>query len=46
MDQLNGIFVKPPWEGRKKVHINGPGHMNKMAVMVKTFKNSPEPEVL
>ena len=34
--------VEPPWEGGRKVCINGPGHMTKMApcpYMVKTFKN-------
>ena len=25
------FYVEPPWEGRTKVCINGPGHMNKMA---------------
>ena len=23
--------VEPPWEGGKKVYLNGPGHMAKMA---------------
>ena len=25
------FYVEPPWEGRTKVCINGPGHMTKMA---------------
>ena len=25
------FYVEPPWEGGKKVCINGPGHMTKMA---------------
>ena len=37
------FHVAPPWEGVKKVYINGPGHMTKVAAtpiyMVKTFKN-------
>ena len=37
------FYVEPPWEGGKKVYINGSGHMTKMAAMpiymVKTFKN-------
>ena len=34
--------MEPTWEVRKKVHINGTGHMIKMAAMLiygKTFKN-------
>ena len=28
------FYVEPgPWEGGKKVYINGPGHMTKMATM-------------
>ena len=27
------FYVEPPWEGRTKVYINGPGHMTKMAAM-------------
>ena len=27
------FHVEPPWEGRTKVYINGPGHMTKMAAM-------------
>ena len=27
------ILVKPPWEGERKVCINGPGHMTKVAAM-------------
>ena len=33
------FYVEPPWEGRKKVCINGPGHMTKMAVMPIYGKN-------
>ena len=45
------FYVEPPWEGRTKVCINGPGHMTKMAAMSIYGKNlkkssSPEPEVL
>ena len=43
--------VEPPWEGVKKIYINGPGHMTKMAATPIYGKNlkkssSPEPEVL
>ena len=35
--------MEHPWEGGKKVYINGQGHMTKMAAMAinrkKTFKN-------
>ena len=34
--------MEHPWEGGKKVYINGQGHMTKMASMAinrKTFKN-------
>ena len=31
--------VKPPWEGRTKVFINGHGHMTKMAAMPIYGKN-------
>ena len=27
------FHAEPPWEGGKKVYINGPGHMTKMAAM-------------
>ena len=27
------FYVEPPWEGGKKVYINGPGHITKMAAM-------------
>ena len=27
------FYVEPPWEGGKKVYINSPGHMTKMAAM-------------
>ena len=27
------FYVEPPWEGGRKVYINGPGHMTKMATM-------------
>ena len=30
--------MKPPWEGGKEVYMNDPGHMTKMAAMLKTFK--------
>ena len=44
------FYVVPPWEGGRKVYINGPGHMTKMAAMPIYGKNlqksSPEPEVL
>ena len=31
---MNAKFhVEPPWEGRTKVYINGPGHMTEMAAM-------------
>ena len=45
------FHVEPPWEGGKKVYINGPGHMTKKAAMPIFGKNllktsSPEPEVL
>ena len=44
------FYVEPPWEGRTKVYINGPGHMTKMAAMPIYGKNlkksSPEPDVL
>ena len=45
------FYVEPPWEGGKKVYINGPGHMTKMAAMPIYGKNlkkssSPEPDVL
>ena len=33
------FYVEPPWEGGTKVYINDPGHMTKMAAMLKTFKN-------
>ena len=29
-----------PWEGGKKLYKNGPGHMTKMAAMLK-YKDSP-----
>ena len=38
------FYLESPWEGGKKVYINGPGHMTKMAAthqyMVKTFKKT------
>ena len=45
------FYVEPPWEGGKKVYINGLGHMTKMAAMPIYIKNlkkitSPEPDVL
>ena len=40
--------MEPPWEGGKKVYINGLGHMTKMAAMPIYGKNlkksSPEQE--
>ena len=36
------FYMEPPWEGARKVYINGPGHMTKMAAMPiygKNFKN-------
>ena len=33
------FYVEPPWEGGKKVYINGPGHMTKMAAMPIYGKN-------
>ena len=36
------FYVESPWQGGKKVYINGPGHMTKMTAMPiyrKTFKN-------
>ena len=29
------FYVEPPWEGGTKVYINDPGHMTKMAAMLK-----------
>ena len=42
------FYVEPPWEGGMKVYINDPGHMMKMASMLKNSQNlkkpsSPEP---
>ena len=33
------FYMEPPWEGGKKVYINGPGHMTKMAAMPIYGKN-------
>ena len=33
------FYVKTPWQGGKKVYINGPGHMTKMATMPIYSKN-------
>ena len=33
------FYVEPPWEGGKKVCINGPGHMTKMAASPMYGKN-------
>ena len=33
------FYMEPPWEGRTKVCINGPGHMTKMAAMPIYGKN-------
>ena len=27
------FYVEPSWQGAKKVYINGPGHMTKIAAM-------------
>ena len=35
--------MKPPWEVVKKVFINGPGHMKKMAAMPIYGKNLQKP---
>ena len=43
------FYVEPPWEGGKKVCINGPGHMTKMAAMPiygKNLKKSSSPELV
>ena len=45
------LYVRPPWQEGKRVYINSPGHMTKMAAMPIYGKNlkkssSPEPEVL
>ena len=34
------FYVQPPWQGGKKVYINGPGHMTKMAATPIYGKNS------
>ena len=33
------FYVQPPWQGGKKVYINGPGHMTKMAATPINGKN-------
>ena len=33
------LHMEHPWEGGKKVCINGPGHMTKMAAMAINSKN-------
>ena len=33
------FYLEPPWQGGKKVYINGPGHMTKMAAMTIYGKN-------
>ena len=35
--------MEPPWEGRTKVSINGPGHMTKMAATPIYDKNLYSP---
>ena len=43
------FFVEPPWEGGRKVYINGPGHITKMAAMPiygKNLKKSSSPELV
>ena len=42
------FYVEPPWGGGTKFYINDPGHMTKMAAMLKNAQNlkkssSPEP---
>ena len=42
------FYVEHPWVGGMQVYINGPGHMTKMAAMLKNAQNlkkssSPEP---
>ena len=34
------FYVQPPWQGEKKVYINGPGHMTKM-VATPIYGNNP-----
>ena len=34
------LNVQPPWQGGKKVYINGPGHMTKMAATPIYGKNT------
>ena len=41
--------MEPPWEGGKKVYINGPGHMAKMAdtpIYGKIFYRTGSPMIL
>ena len=33
------FYVEPPWQGGKKVYINGPGHMTKMAAVAIYSRN-------
>ena len=33
------FYVEPPWEEGTKVYINDPGHMTKMAAMLKNVQN-------
>ena len=43
------FYVEPPWEVGKKVHINGTGHMTKMAAMLiygKNFQKSSPTEII
>ena len=43
------FHIEPPWEGGKKVYINGPGHMTEMAVMPiygKTLQKSSPLELI
>ena len=49
LGQSAKLHMEHPWEGVKKVYINGQGHMTKMAAMAINRKNilkssSPEPE--
>ena len=36
---ISKLYVEHPWEGGKKVYINGQGHMTKMAAMAINRKN-------
>ena len=36
---IAAFYVEPRWKGRRKVYINGPGHMTKMAATPIYVKN-------